>query len=143
MTETMTQETVRELLQVVVTPTMTLPPALDLVAITERKQREFLAEAEMFGMTVAEYDADTTTPDPRRYGFDWATRRVEIGYDRGRFHDWLEQEDDLSPSALYTEDEWFDRYDRFVAFERKRDEEFMRLLDGHDEQMDPRLDAFV
>ena len=52
---------------------------------------------------------------PWRYPFNGATRALNIGRDRFRFHTWCEHSGvDVTPTGSYTEDEWWELYHHFV-----------------------------
>ena len=81
-------------------------------------------------------------PRPRGLDFDGATRALAICRDRERFHRWCGRFVNLSKA--HSEDDWWFYYRIFVAQEDARDEyNERRHIDGHDEQLDPHLDAFV
>ena len=79
---------------------------------------------------------------PRRLDFNGAAKALHICRDRERFHRWAGKMINLS--VAYTEDDWWTFYRAFVQFEDTRDEYNERNhIDGHDESLDPHLDAFV
>ena len=96
-------------------------------------------------------DIELAPPRPRRYGFNGATKLLKINRDRERFHRWAGRFVNLS--LAYRKEAWRTWYaifrnqqeeDDLIQAEDARDEHNERRhIDGHDERLDPHLDAFV
>jgi hypothetical protein len=73
----------------------------------------------MTATMTAPVSADLSLPRPRRYGFNGATRLLNINGDRERFHRWCGRFVNLG--RAYTPGAWQFYYDAFVAYEDARD----------------------
>ena len=88
---------------------------------------------------------------PRRYGFNGATQLLNINRDRERFRRWCGRFVNLG--LAYRKETWRTWYaifrnqqeeDDLIQAEDAWDEHNERRhIDGHDELLDPHLDAFV